>query len=59
LSELVDCFGKPAAIRLDNAPELTADAFTTWAKEQGIELPSFSQVSLTKMLSSSGLTKAF
>ena len=38
ISELLECFGKPAAIRLDNGPELTADASTTWAKEQGIEL---------------------
>jgi putative transposase len=38
MSELVECFGKPGVIRLGNGPDLTADAFTIWAKEQGIEL---------------------
>ena len=38
MSELVEFYGKPQAIRLDNGPELTAESFTEWAKEQGIEL---------------------
>ena len=38
MSELVEFYGKPTAIRLDNGPELTAESFTEWAKEQGIEL---------------------
>lgn len=38
MSELVEFYGKPLAIRLDNGPELTAESFTEWAKEQGIEL---------------------
>jgi putative transposase len=38
LSELVAVYGKPQAIRLDNGPEMTADAFTDWAKAMGIEL---------------------
>ena len=38
MSELVEFYGKPQAIRLDNGPELTAGLFTEWAKEQDIEL---------------------
>ena len=38
MCELVEFYGKPTAIRLDNGPELTAESFTEWAKEQGIEL---------------------
>ena len=38
MSELVQFYGKPTAIRLDNGRELTAESFTEWAKEQGIEL---------------------
>ena len=38
LDELVEVRGAPLSIRLDNGPELTAESFTEWAKEQGIEL---------------------
>jgi putative transposase len=38
MSELVEFYGKPLAIRLDNGPELTSESFTEWAKEHGIEL---------------------
>lgn len=38
LNELVTVYGTPQAIRLDNGPEMTADAFTDWAKARGIEL---------------------
>jgi putative transposase len=38
MSELVEVYGRPDAIRLDNGPEFTADTFVDWAKEQGIEL---------------------
>lgn len=38
MSELVEFYGKPQAVRLDNGPELTAESFTEWVKEQGIEL---------------------
>ena len=37
MSELVVYYGNPTAIRLDNGPELTAESFTEWDKEQGIE----------------------
>jgi putative transposase len=35
---LIDLHGRPRAIRCDNGPELTSEAFTTWCKEQHIEL---------------------
>ena len=36
LEQLVELYGRPAAFRLDNGPELTAQAFTDWAQTQGI-----------------------
>ena len=38
MNELIEVYGKPVAIRLDNGPELTAELFTDWAKDHGIEL---------------------
>lgn len=38
MTQLIEVYGKPRAIRLDNGPELTAQAFTDWAKERGIQL---------------------
>ena len=38
MDQLVEVYGKPRAVRLDNGPELTADAFVDWAKANGIEL---------------------
>jgi putative transposase len=38
MNQLLEVYGKPEAIRLDNGPELTADAFTNWAEEHGIKL---------------------
>jgi len=38
MNELIEFYGKPEAIRLDNGPELTSEFFTDWAKEHGIEL---------------------
>ena len=38
MDELIDFYGKPRAIRMDNGPEMTSDLFVTWAKELGIEL---------------------
>lgn len=29
-SRLIDCYGPPDAIRLDNGPEMISDAFTEW-----------------------------
>ena len=38
MNELIEFYGKPEAIRLDNGAELTSEAFTAWAEEKGIEL---------------------
>jgi len=38
LTQLIDLHGRPAAIRCDNGPELTSQAFIDWCKEQDIEL---------------------
>lgn len=38
LEELVDFYGKPQAIRMDNGPEMTSAKFVSWAEQQGIEL---------------------
>ncbi len=38
LSQMIDLHGRPSAIRCDNGPELTSQAFTDWCKEQDIEL---------------------
>lgn len=35
---MVEVYGKPEAVRLDNGPEFTADAFVDWAKEHGVKL---------------------
>jgi len=36
LEQLITVHGKPAALRLDNGPEFTAECFTTWCDAQGI-----------------------
>ena len=38
MEQLIEVYGKPEAIRLDNGPEMTSDGFTDWAKHHGIEL---------------------
>jgi len=38
LEELVLLHGKPAALRVDNGPELTAEAFAEWCRAQEIEI---------------------
>jgi putative transposase len=35
---LIELYGKPATLRLDNGSELTSIAFTEWCSERGIEL---------------------
>ena len=37
LTQMVDLHGRPSAIRCDNGPELTSQAFTDWCKEQDID----------------------
>lgn len=38
LDQLVECRGKPIAIRVDNGPEYTAQMFQDWCQENGVEL---------------------
>ncbi len=38
LEELIDFYGKPRAIRMDNGPEMTSAKFVSWAEQHGIEL---------------------
>jgi len=38
LEQLITLHGRPHAFRLDNGPEFTAQVFTAWCEEQGIEL---------------------
>jgi putative transposase len=38
MEQLIDIYGKPNSIRVDNGSELTSSAFTEWCEEQHIEL---------------------
>lgn len=38
LSRLINCYGPPDAIRLNNDPEIISDAFTEWAAAKGISI---------------------
>ncbi len=38
LDELIDFYGTPKAIRMDNGPEMTSAKFVSWAEQHGIEL---------------------
>ena len=38
LEQLIEIYGRPAAIRCDNGPELTSYAFTDWCKAKDIAL---------------------
>ena len=38
MEQLIELYGKPLALRLDNGSELTSIAFTEWCCERGIEL---------------------
>ncbi len=38
MEQLIELYGKPQAIRLDNGAELTSIAFTEWCQSHGIEL---------------------
>lgn len=35
---MIDVYGKPQAIRLDNGPEMTSAGFSEWAREHGMQL---------------------
>ena len=47
MQELVEVYGKPEAIRLDNGPEMTSHTFVDWAQDQGIRRLYFWVVILT------------
>jgi putative transposase len=38
MDQLIEVYGKPQAIRMDNAPEMTSRGFTDWAERHGVEL---------------------
>lgn len=38
LTRLIDCYGAPDAIRLDNGLEMVSQAFTEWAVAKGIAI---------------------
>jgi putative transposase len=38
MNQLIEVYGAPEAIRMDNGPEMTFETFTQWAKEKGIAL---------------------
>lgn len=38
LNELIEVYGRPRAIRLDNGPEMTAESFVKWTQDEGIAL---------------------
>ena len=38
MSRLIDWYGAPESIRMDNGPEMTSHEFTEWAASQGIQL---------------------
>jgi putative transposase len=38
LERLIELYGKPEALRLDNGPEFTASAFEDWCRQRDIEL---------------------
>lgn len=38
MEQLIEIYGRPAALRLDNGPEFTSQQFVTWCQAHGIEL---------------------
>ena len=36
MNQLIEVFGIPEAIRMDNGPEMTSQTFIEWAEEMGI-----------------------
>jgi putative transposase len=38
INQLIEVYGAPEAIRMDNCTEMTSETFTEWAKEKGIAL---------------------
>ena len=38
MDQLIEVYGKPRAIRMDNPPEMTSQGFAEWAERHGVEL---------------------
>jgi putative transposase len=38
IDHLIEVYGAPEGIRMDNSPEMTLETFTEWAKVKGIAL---------------------
>jgi putative transposase len=38
MERLIELYGRPAALRIDNGPELTAEVFVDWCRQRDIEL---------------------
>jgi putative transposase len=38
LEQLIEIYGRPEAVRVDNGPELTAQLFADWCRQQGIAI---------------------
>ena len=38
LEELIEIYGKPVGLRVDNGPELTSEAFVDWCRARNIEI---------------------
>ncbi len=38
MEQLIEAYGKPQGIRLDNGPEMTSQGFTDWAEQHGVQL---------------------
>jgi len=38
MDQLIEVYGKPQAIRMDNGPEMTSQGFTDWAERHGVKL---------------------
>ena len=57
MNQLIEVYGAPEAIRMDNGPEMTFETFTQWAKEKGIALLLFSLANPIRMHLLSGATE--
>ncbi len=58
MNQLIEVYGPPEAIRMDNGPEMTSETFTEWAKEKGMRCCLFSLASPIRMHLLSDSTEA-
>jgi hypothetical protein len=38
VDQLIEVYGKPQAIRMDDGPEMTSQGFADWAERHGVEV---------------------